>query len=92
MIKTNLPVLLIRNMVLFPNSEVRIEIDSEIDKKVISLAEDYYDNQVLIVNPKDVLDSMVNDNTGSSSENSGEDVPVVDENGDNTPQVSTPSE
>ena len=56
MIKTNLPVLLIRNMVLFPNSEVRIEIDSEIDKKVISLAEDYYDNQVLIVNPKDVLE------------------------------------
>ena len=47
MIKTNLPVLLIRNMVLFPNSEVRIEIDSELDKKVISLAEDYYDNQVL---------------------------------------------
>ena len=34
MIKTNLPVLLIRNMVLFPNSEVRIEIDSDIDKKV----------------------------------------------------------
>ncbi|MBE6150479.1 MAG: endopeptidase La [Firmicutes bacterium] len=56
MIKTNLPVLLIRNMVLFPNSEVRIEIDSDIDKKVISLAEDYYDNQVLIVNPKDVLE------------------------------------
>lgn len=56
MIKTNLPVLLIRNMVLFPNSEVRIEIDSEVDKKVISLAEDYYDSQVLIVNPKDVLE------------------------------------
>lgn len=56
MIKTNLPVLLIRNMVLFPNSEVRIEIDSELDKKVISLAEDYYDNQILIVNPKDVLE------------------------------------
>jgi hypothetical protein len=46
----------------------------------------------LINNPKDVLDSMINDNTGSSSENSGVDVPVVDENGDNTPQVSTPSE
>lgn len=46
----------------------------------------------LINNPKDVLDSMINDNTGSSSENSGVDVPVVDENVDNTPQVSTPSE
>ncbi len=56
MIKTNLPVLLIRNMVLFPNSEIRIELDNDFDKKVISLAEDYYDNQVLIVNPKDVLE------------------------------------
>lgn len=56
MIKTNLPVLLVRNIVLFPGSEVRIEIDSDIDRKVISLAEDYYDNQVLIINPKDVLE------------------------------------
>ena len=48
MIKTNLPVLLIRNMVLFPNSEVRIEIDSEVDKKVISLAEDYYDGSDMV--------------------------------------------
>lgn len=56
MIKTNLPVLLVRNIVLFPGSEVRIEIDSDIERKVISLAEDYYDNQVLIINPKDVLE------------------------------------
>ena len=56
MIKTNLPVLLIRNMVLFPNSEIRLEIDSEIDKKIVALSEDYYNNQVLVVNPKDVLE------------------------------------
>ena len=56
MIKTNLPVLLIRNMVLFPNSEIRLEIDSEIDKKIVALSEDYYSNQVLVVNPKDVLE------------------------------------
>ncbi len=56
MMKTNLPVLLIRNMVLFPNSEIRIELDSDIDKKIIALAEDYYDNQLLVVNPKDELE------------------------------------
>ncbi len=56
MIKTNLPVLLIRNMVLFPNSEIRLEIDSEIDKKIVALSEDYYSNQVLVVNPKDVFE------------------------------------
>lgn len=51
-----------------------------------------YTQNKLVNNPKDILDSMINDNTGSSDENSGEDVPVVDENVDNTPQVSTPSE
>ena len=56
MMKTNLPVLLIRNMVLFPNSEIRIELDKDIDKKIISLVEDYYDNQLLVVNPKDELE------------------------------------
>ncbi len=56
MIKTNLPVLLLRNMVLFPNSEIRIEIDNERDKKIISLVEDYYDNEILVVNPKDLLE------------------------------------
>lgn len=51
-----------------------------------------YTQNKLVNNPKDILDSMINDNTGSSDENSGENVPVVDENVDNTPQVSTPSE
>ncbi len=56
MIKTNLPVLLIRNMVLFPNSEVRLEFDNEEDKKLINLAEDYYENNILVINPKDILE------------------------------------
>ena len=56
MMKTNLPVLLIRNMVLFPNSEIRIELDKDVDKKIITLVEDYYDNQLLVVNPKDELE------------------------------------
>lgn len=56
MTKTGLPVLLIRNMVLFPWSEIRLEFDSDNDKKVISLAESFYENNIVIVNPKDLLE------------------------------------
>lgn len=56
MIKTNLPVLLIKNMVLFPYSEIRLEFETENDKKLLSLAESYYDNHLLVVNPTDFLE------------------------------------
>jgi len=55
--KSNLPVLLLRNMVLFPYNEIRLEFDSNNDKKLLSLAESCYDNKILIVNPKDSLES-----------------------------------
>ncbi len=55
--KSNLPVLLLKNMVLFPYNEIRIEFDSNEDKKMISLAESCYDNKILVVNPKDSLES-----------------------------------
>ena len=54
--KSNLPVLLLKNMVLFPYNEIRIELDSSEDKKIITLAESCYDNKILIVNPKDSLE------------------------------------
>ncbi len=54
--KSNLPVLLLKNMVLFPFNEIRIEFDTTLDKKIISLAESCYDNKILIVNPKDTLE------------------------------------
>lgn len=54
--KSNLPVLLLKNMVLFPYNEIRIELDSSDDKKIITLSESCYDNKILIVNPKDSLE------------------------------------
>lgn len=57
MTKTSLPVLLIRNMVLFPWSEIRLEFDSDLDKKIISVAESFYENKLIIVNPKDLLET-----------------------------------
>ena len=54
--KSNLPVLLLRNMVLFPFNEIRIEFDTEEDKKLLYLSESCYDNNILIVNPNDNLE------------------------------------
>ena len=54
--KTSLPVLLIRNMAIFPWSEVRLEFDKDSDKKTLSLAESFYNNNVVLVNPKDLLE------------------------------------
>ena len=65
--KSNLPVLLLKNMVLFPYNEIRIEFDSIEDKKIISLAESCYDNRILIVKKSrfESVDFYI-DNTSSS--------------------------
>lgn len=49
--KEKLGVLLIQDMVLFPNSEIRIESDNTNDKQIISFAEKSKDKSILVVNP-----------------------------------------
>lgn len=49
MLKTNLPVLVVHNIVLFPYTESKIEFDDINDKKIISLAENYFDGHLLVV-------------------------------------------
>ena len=44
MLKTNLPVLVLHDVVLFPHAEIKLEIEAPLDKKIISLAENYYNN------------------------------------------------
>ncbi len=56
MIKSNLPVILLKNLVLFPYQEVRVEIKSEISKKVTEISKIYHDSEVLIVCPLNVLE------------------------------------
>ena len=51
MTEETLGVLLIQDMVLFPNSEIRIESDDINDKSIISLAENSKDKLILVVNP-----------------------------------------
>ena len=56
MVKTTLPVILLRGMVLLPYSEIRLEINNDIDKKILELAEENHDNNILIVPLSNPLD------------------------------------
>ena len=51
-------VLLVHDMVLFPNSEIRIECDNANDQNIINLIDKSDDQLVLIVNP--IIDDLQN--------------------------------
>ena len=56
MIKSNLPVILLKNLVLLPYQEVRVEIRSDISKKVTEISRLYHDSEVLVVCPLNTLE------------------------------------
>ena len=47
--KSNVPVLVLKNIILLPHNEIRLEINKEEDIALISLAESYYNKHVLII-------------------------------------------
>ena len=56
MIKSNLPVILLKNLVLLPYQEVRVEFKSKVSKKVTEISKLYHDSEVLVVCPYDNLE------------------------------------
>lgn len=60
MVETNLPVILLKSKILFPYSEVRIEITKAKDKLVLENSCKYHDNHVLLVNLDDPLEENPN--------------------------------
>lgn len=56
MIRSNLPVILLKGLVLLPYEEVRIELNNDISKKVVEISKLYHDNEVLIVSPINELE------------------------------------
>lgn len=56
MVKTNLPVILLKDLVLLPYQEVRIEVSNDVSKKIIDISKLYHDDEVLIVCPLDSLE------------------------------------
>lgn len=46
---TQLPILTIKNMVLFPQNELRLEIENDLEKSTIDLSLNYYNKNILII-------------------------------------------
>ena len=49
MLKTNLPVLILNDKVLFPCCEVKLEIEESNLKKILTLAESYFNGYLLVI-------------------------------------------
>ena len=60
MIETNLPIIFLRELILFPYNELKIEFSSIKDKYVIDKAIKYNDNYVLLLNLTDPLEENPN--------------------------------
>lgn len=56
MIETNLPILYLREVVLLPFNEIRLEFTEDKDKQVLNYAEKTHDGHLLLVNLKDPLE------------------------------------
>lgn len=54
--KSNLPVILLKNLVLLPYQEIRVELKNEISKRVTEISKLYHDSEVLVVCPLDPLE------------------------------------
>ena len=59
MIKTNLPVIILKGIVLLPHCDLRVEFASDADKNILLNSEDYADNHVMVVTQVDTLEESV---------------------------------
>ena len=58
MVETNLPIMFLRDTVLFPYNEIRIEVDKDYDKSVLNISISNKEGFVLLVNLADPLEEM----------------------------------
>lgn len=56
MVETNLPILYLREVILFPYNEIRLEFTSISDLEVLNISEKVYDNHILLINLQDPLE------------------------------------
>lgn len=57
--KTDLPVILLRGIVVLPYAELKIDLIDELDTKIIELANNNHDGYVLLVSPSNYLDEKI---------------------------------
>lgn len=59
MIKTKLPVIVLRNLVLLPHGEIKLEISNADDKNIINNSIKYHDNYVILVSAKGLINENI---------------------------------
>lgn len=60
MTESNLPVLFLRDIVLLPYNEIRIELSNDIDKKILNISERGFNGHILFINLNDSLEEKPN--------------------------------
>lgn len=60
MTESNLPVLFLREIVLLPYNEIRIELSTEVDKRILNISERGFNNHILFINLNDSLEEKPN--------------------------------
>ena len=53
-----LPVMLLKDFVLLPNQEVKVELNHSLSLMTLELSEKEYDGELILVSPKDVLEEV----------------------------------
>ena len=60
MIKTELPVIILKGIILLPNNDIKLEFDNDLSKNIIDVAELFHDNKILIVSNENLLEENIN--------------------------------
>lgn len=59
MVKTNLPVIILKGAVILPYCEFRLDLNNSIDKHILELSEKNHDSHLLIVSPTNPLEESI---------------------------------
>lgn len=59
MFKTKLPVIVLRNMILLPHGELKLEVSNEPDKDIIYKSSNNHDNYVLLISPECITEETL---------------------------------
>lgn len=56
--KNTLPVILLKNLLILPNQEVKLELNNNLSKEVVYLSSNNYHNEVIVISPKDQMEEI----------------------------------
>lgn len=59
MIKKELPVIILKGIILLPNNEIKLEFENDLSKNIIDIAELFHNNKILVVSNDDPLEEEI---------------------------------